>query len=713
LDTANSESDPEVTAPIFIEDLGMTKYVWLKRGGFKDIIVKAHCQLLPNGVTVMVRLTDATERPPLRIENRSSTHMLAYRMGENGQIVTLDPMRWNAYLWEDNSRGIDVGFMGEGVSARLLGQLYLQGSSSGSGLGSNKRDLFSGLDKALTGKFNRRGSDGSSLVARSTGFNPTRYEPKEFGALPDLVQGNKRLKVECFRRSDAVSTMVIAFSDADFKLREVYGMKSRQGMIRDLGTKADEVYASLQSENGGIELGLELWISGVMVNITDSTIKGPIEVCSIVADHIMLKTLPHSGKVQFSVWHFQIDDMLIGSSNPVILQQPGTGFNSHLGTNPRPLICMEYEKDRLASASHLIQAFAEVYITVADLSCSIHADYWVDIATLVSDALDWSSGTSASQRCEDVALVQDMLGGLINVPCQVDQGQELFLHRFEQAPFSLSISFKMGRKLLAYIGATDEAYDESEEQITMIPMMGALSSMVDTILSVTTNIVNASQVFVFQKTEASNYFGSNSDFLSFLGRRFTSQAVNQAFKVVGHIDIIGDPLSLAAAYSSGVVNFVSKTSKGRAKEGAKDLVKGVVGGTASSASKIASAVENLVTGWEEEDPDQDEVLRRLHLKQRNSPGAGSEEPVNKHLGHGLMFGAQHFGRGVVKGVAGLVYEPYKGVKKEGGKGFAKGVGKGVVGLVAQPVGGVLGAASHITKGIEATTTLFDGGSLGR
>jgi hypothetical protein len=42
---------------------------------------------------VLISLSDATERPPLRIENRTSAHTLVYRIGDHGDIVTLEPMR--------------------------------------------------------------------------------------------------------------------------------------------------------------------------------------------------------------------------------------------------------------------------------------------------------------------------------------------------------------------------------------------------------------------------------------------------------------------------------------------------------------------------------------------------------------------------------------------------------------------------------------------
>jgi hypothetical protein len=41
--------------------------------------------------------------------------------------------------------------------------------------------------------------------------------------------------------------------------------------------------------------------------------------------------------------------------------------------------------------------------------------------------------------------------------------------------------------------------------------------------------------------------------------------------------------------------LATATNRGKAGEGTRDLVKGVLGGTAQSATKVTSAIENMVT----------------------------------------------------------------------------------------------------------------------
>lgn len=81
--------------------------MWLKGGRYqRDVLVRVSCRMLPNGATVHVVLSDETPFPPLRIENRSSTQTLGYRLGGDSDDVfqLLEPMRWTALHWIDEER---------------------------------------------------------------------------------------------------------------------------------------------------------------------------------------------------------------------------------------------------------------------------------------------------------------------------------------------------------------------------------------------------------------------------------------------------------------------------------------------------------------------------------------------------------------------------------------------------------------------------------
>ena len=80
----------------------------------------------------------------------------------------------------------------------------------------------------------------------------------------------------------------------------------------------------------------------------------------------------------------------------------------------------------------------------------------------------------------------------------------------------------------------------------------------------------------------------------------------------------------------------------------------------------------------------------------------------KNLLSGLAYGSWSFLKGIGSGIGGVVYEPYKGAKRNGVKGATIGVGKGIIGLVAKPVGGTFGLVQYTVQG-----TINTPGTVGR
>lgn len=61
--------------------------------------------------------------------------------------------------------------------------------------------------------------------------------------------------------------------------------------------------------------------------------------------------------------------------------------------------------------------------------------------------------------------------------------------------------------------------------------------------------------------------------------------------------------------------------------------------------------------------------------------------------------SQEFGLGFYEGLSGLVMDPYRGAKKEGGAGFVKGIGKGIAGVPLRIMGGVFAVPGYAMKGL--------------
>jgi hypothetical protein len=60
---------------------------------------------------------------------------------------------------------------------------------------------------------------------------------------------------------------------------------------------------------------------------------------------------------------------------------------------------------------------------------------------------------------------------------------------------------------------------------------------------------------------------------------------------------------------------------------------------------------------------------------------------------------QQFGFGLYDGITGIVTDPYKGAKKEGGVGFVKGVGRGIMSVPFRVMGGAWAVPGYAMKGL--------------
>ncbi|KAK7186361.1 glycosyltransferase family 28 domain-containing protein [Paraphaeosphaeria sporulosa] len=69
------------------------------------------------------------------------------------------------------------------------------------------------------------------------------------------------------------------------------------------------------------------------------------------------------------------------------------------------------------------------------------------------------------------------------------------------------------------------------------------------------------------------------------------------------------------------------------------------------------------------------------------------------LQSGLKVAAKQFGFGLYDGIAGIVTDPYKGAKKEGGLGFVKGVGRGIFSVPFRVMGGAWSVPAYAMKGL--------------
>lgn len=189
-----------------------------------------------------------------------------------------------------------------------------------------------------------------------------------------------------------------------------------------------------------------------------------------------------------------------------------------------------------------------------------------------------------------------------------------------------------------------------------------------------------------------------------IGRHYAQQALTQVHKVVGAVDLIGNPVGLFSNLASGVEDFFYEPYLGLVRS-PEDFARGLGRGTASllrnsvaglfgGVSKITSSVSK---GLAEATFDRQYKAER-HEAQRERP-AGTMA--------GVAAGATTVLKGFGAGLAGLFQKPAQGARESGALGFVKGIGTGIAGVVTKPVIGVLDGTSKIAQGITSSSLGLD------
>ncbi|UZJ53507.1 hypothetical protein CBS101457_002827 [Exobasidium rhododendri] len=194
---------------------------------------------------------------------------------------------------------------------------------------------------------------------------------------------------------------------------------------------------------------------------------------------------------------------------------------------------------------------------------------------------------------------------------------------------------------------------------------------------------------------------------------YTQSMLYQLYRLVGSIDVLGNPVSLFNTVSGGVSALFYEPYQGLVMHGnhrelglglargASTAVKSIVFGLTDSASKVTGSISQ---GLASATMDREFQARRRMTKFRNKP---------RHALLGLSAAGQSFFTSVTSGVEGLALRPLEGAEENGAAGFVAGIGRALVGLATKPAVGFFDAASNITEGVRNTTGLFEKNEIDR
>jgi vacuolar protein sorting-associated protein 13D len=175
-------------------------------------------------------------------------------------------------------------------------------------------------------------------------------------------------------------------------------------------------------------------------------------------------------------------------------------------------------------------------------------------------------------------------------------------------------------------------------------------------------------------------FNTYDFFLLALTTHYVHELKRQAFKILGSVDFLGNPLGLFNDVTDGFASLVDHGS-------VTGLVKNVAHGVADSTSKFTGTL-SYGLGKLALDQEHDDMREAIANSYRGSS-----------LGH-MIGGTVGLAAGVIGGLTSIITQPYKGVVEDGVGGLVKGFAKGIVGTVSKPVVGILDFANGLALAVK-------------
>lgn len=253
------------------------------------------------------------------------------------------------------------------------------------------------------------------------------------------------------------------------------------------------------------------------------------------------------------------------------------------------------------------------------------------------------------------------------------------------------------RMLLSELEINFSFLSQGDSKVVFKRLLDA-NPVVTSIISSLTNLENV-KIFLRAAT-LNNVYGDSSEIIQTIVYNYKQAALTQLVRVLGGMEIFGNPVNLMSNLGTGVKDFIKKPVEGLKQnvvqgaigvaEGSVSLVKHTVQGTFSTAGKITSGISK---GFLYITQDDEYIKRKQNQKMTRKP---------KNFVEGIGYGLSSMAGGFYHGVKDVFMKPIEGAKKEKWAGFGKGVLKGFAGVLIKPITGVLDLVSQTSEGIKNT-----------
>ena len=476
--------------------------------------------------------------------------------------------------------------------------------------------------------------------------------------------------------------------------------------------------------SGGYWKGMEyhLFALGATFSLVDDF---PHEIISMTLRHFLLFKRKEETETTIRLRHIQVDSMFASAQYPVVLEPLPLGVDRREETHDGELSHLirthysDLSPDECfwitsvecpmpffeASMSYLPQEhmtwIPSLNIYLSPLKCYIELSSLLRIADLLINSLP---EPSPEEVLRDTLNTLSFVNNQLEYPTRSRIDTTLtYIEKFS----ILSTYIDIELNVKSSEGASGDD-DDMDDMIALSSLGKQTSSNLSAGLlawvnNVAAKFAHVSPKFKYDRMDRADTYANAEDFANEIVQYYIVQTVYQSYKVVFSMQLFGDPQELFDHYKAGVSDLGSIATRDHdVGKGLTSATRNVFGGTLDFAGKITGEFSDLLDSLATNEYTSKDLKPKKSTKSEDAPG---------NIGEGVIDGTTFLGQTLFHGVAGVVGNPYRGLKKGSAKAAAKGVASGVGGLIVAPLVGALGFTAKVLEGTGNTTSLLEVGVI--
>jgi hypothetical protein len=425
----------------------------------------------------------------------------------------------------------------------------------------------------------------------------------------------------------------------------------------------EEETANEHNEEFNFVLGA--FLAGVGISLIEN--KTPKEVAFIYLENLLFRyeTTDRNQFIEAKLGRLQIDNQNLNPVFPVLF------------TNRQKLEVpfLHVSITRSIVNDKKLDLFPYFSVNMQEASLKVDYAFIEEFTELVSELIP--AGDDEQKDDAEAVLKND---DALNPNIEPKDASKFYFDKFELHPVKIDVSFRYNSRS-----------EEKEIQSRHNPFKLLLETVGFTLANIDDAPIRLNALIL------EHPFLTWNALVDRVKKHYIRAATYELYKIIGSLEVIGNPVGLFNDISTGVKDFFyepamaitqspEQFSKSLAK-GSKSLISKSLHGTFNTVSTVTGTISKGVAFL---------TFDREHIKQREK----SNVMKPKDFKDGLQQGGEAVVKGFLEGATDLFTQPARGAMNEGAAGLLKGIGKGLIGIPMKPVGGLLEGVTKVTAGIS-------------